>query len=124
MEENVQETFIPETNQNMSKNQAKKRARKLLKKNKKGKPGENAADGKQSKILCKIIERRNRGCKEIETLALCKEYMKIAIMYGNRFGNTKYVINYILRTHKEEEETFHMINYSKTMKEMAKVREI
>ena len=98
-----------------------KKARRKLKKKMKGRPGENGTDGKQSKTLIKIIESSSRGCNEIDILPLCKEYMKICIEYGNRFENTKYVMNYILRTHKEAEETFYKVVATRNMEDLAQV---
>jgi hypothetical protein len=102
----------------------KKRAKKMLKKNKKVKPGAYAVDGKISKHLVKIIESRSEGLKTTNIFPICQEYMRLAIMYGNRFGNTKYVVGYILRTHKEYEDVFLNINAAKSVQEMAKVRKL
>ena len=109
---------IIEIKEGESKNKAKKRAKKLLKKLKESKTDDNKADGKQSKILTKIIETRNGQC---EVYNLCKEYLQIAIECGNKFGNTKYVLNYTLRTHKDDYETFVKVNYARNYQEMAKV---
>ncbi|CAI2369121.1 unnamed protein product [Moneuplotes crassus] len=119
-EETKLEEFKPEVKEGMSKNQAKKRAKKMLKKSKKDNSAQNGTDGKQSKTLARIIETRNHGCNKVEILSLCQEYLKIAIEYGNRFGNTKYTLNYMLRTHKKEEEAFQRVNSARNMKEMAK----
>jgi hypothetical protein len=102
----------------------KKRAKKMLKKNKKAKPGAYAVDGKISKHLVKIIESRSEGCKITNVFPICQEYMRLAIMYGNRFGNTKYVVGYMLRTHKEHEDVFLSISGAKSMQEIAKVKKV
>lgn len=102
----------------------KKRAKKMLKKNKKVKPDAYAVDGKMSKTLVRIFESRSKGCKITDIFPICQEYMKLAIEYGNRYGNTKYVIHYMLKTHKEREDLFLSISGSKNMLDMAKIFEV
>lgn len=88
---------------------------------KKSSSEQKGADGKQSKILAKIIERRNSGCKKVDIIPLCQDYLKLAIEYGNNFGNTKYTLNYMLRTHKDQDVAFNKITSAQNMQELAQV---
>ena len=121
MVEEVKEEITVEEDEGLSKAQIKKRAKKQLKKVKRGKPGNNGVDGKVSKNLVKIIEARSTGCKVNEIVPLLQDYLKLAIEYGNKTGNTRYVIDYVLRTHKECYDLFVQVNGCKTMEDLAKV---
>jgi tRNA-dihydrouridine synthase len=77
---------------------------------------------KFSKNLVKIIERRNENCPKIYNIkSLCKEYVEICIEKGNALGNTKYCLNYILKTHKDQQELFDTINSSKSIDAIAEI---
>ena len=92
-----------------------------LNKIKQGNAEQNAADGKVSKILAKIIETRNSGFQQTDILKICREYMKLWIEYENPFSNSKYALSQMLRTHKEEYEKYVQIWESKSNEELLKV---
>jgi len=60
----------------------------------------NIDDVKISVKLTNAIDKKYNGVT-VDIIPLIKEYIELAIKYGNIFGNTKYVILSILKTHKK-----------------------
>jgi len=74
-------------------------------------------DVQLSNKLAKILEFRYSKT-EIDIIKYIKEYITIALEYGNIFSNTKYVVLYILKTHKKYIKMFQKIQATKNYKEL------
>lgn len=126
MDSLIKEEFpIPESGSDSdsgyTKKQIKKRQRKLLKKIKKSRVDENAKDGKVSTVLAGIIKRRTEGDDPVDITSLLQEYFKIGLQYETPMPNMKYVISYMVRTHKSKEDIYTGVCAAANMKELAKV---
>ncbi len=84
-------------------------------------PNEKSVDDIQISIkLTRAIDKKYNGVK-IDIIPLIKEYIELAIRYGNMFGNTKFVVLSILKTHKKEMEIFQKIQTFKYYDDLIKL---
>jgi hypothetical protein len=80
-------------------------------------------DVKVSNKLSTVFEKKyNKQC--IDIIPIIKDYVEIGMKYGNNVLNTKYVILYILKTHKKHMEVFNKLHHVKTYEEMCGVLEM
>jgi hypothetical protein len=126
LESLIKEEFpIPDSDdgsdKGVTKKQIKKRQRKLLKKIKKSRVDENAKDGKVSTVLANIIKRRTEGDNPVEIILMLQEYFKIGLQYETPMPNMKYVISYMVRTHKSKEDVYTRVCAATTLEQLAKV---
>ena len=80
----------------------------------------NIDDVKISVKLTNAIDKKYNGVT-VDIIPLIKEYIELAIKYGNIFGNTKYVILSILKTHKKEISLFQKIQTIKYYDDLIKI---
>jgi hypothetical protein len=84
-------------------------------------PNEKNVDDIQISVkLTRAIDKKYNGVK-IDIIPLIKEYIELAIRYGNMFGNTKFVVLSILKTHKKEMEIFQKIQTFKYYDDLIKL---
>jgi len=83
----------------------------------------NDSDVKVSYKLTKIFEKKYIN-REIDIVPILREYVEIALKTGNNFHNSKYIVLYILKTHKKYVELFRKIQNSKNYKEMSELLDI
>ena len=67
--------------------------------------------------LTKVLEKKYNN-KKIEIISLIKEFLSLCFKYDNVFGNTKYIILYILKTHRIHSELFKKVQNSKNYSEL------
>lgn len=59
--------------------------------------------------------------KAVDILPIIREFMKLCFKYDNVFGNTKYIVLYILKTHKKMIPLFQQIQKVKTYEELSSI---
>lgn len=74
-------------------------------------------DVKTSLNLAKTMEDKYKG-REIKIIDIIKDYLELAMKTGNNFRNSKYVILYLLKTHKKFIELFQKIQRSNNFGEL------
>ena len=84
---------------------------------------DNPNNLKESKNLAKVLEKKY-GNTELNTINIVKEFILIAEKYENAFHNTKYNALYILKTHKNHQKYFNLIQKTKNYEELKKSLEI
>jgi predicted transport protein len=58
------------------------------------------------------------GNRDVDIISILKEFVEIALEYGNNFFNTKYTALYMLKTHKKHYELFDKIQGMKLYDEI------
>jgi tRNA-dihydrouridine synthase len=99
---------------------------KEIKKNSKNKNKDFNAGGddvQASTKLAKVFENKYKGVF-VDIIPQVKEYIEISLKCGNNFHNTKYVVLYILKTHKKHLMVFQKIQTCKNFIEMCKILEL
>lgn len=67
--------------------------------------------------LARVLDKKYNN-KKIEIIPLIKELLRLCFKYDNVFGNTKYIILYMLKTHRIHSELFKKIQNSKSYSEL------
>ena len=86
--------------------------------------GEKECSNKKSEVqmsvkLTRAIELKYNN-KKIDVLPMVKEFVRNALKYKNIFGNTKYIVLYILKTHRNV-ELFQKIQASKKNEDLIEI---
>ena len=85
----------------------------------------NDIKDEEVKISIKLTKELSKKYnKDIDIIPLVKRYIEICLEYGNNFGNTKYNILYILKTHKKFIELFQKIQKIKEYKNLVELFEL
>jgi hypothetical protein len=93
------------------------------KNNKKADFNAGGDDVQASTKLAKVFENKYKGVF-VDIIPQVKEYIDISLKCGNNFHNTKYVVLYILKTHKKHLAIFQKIQVCKNFIEMCKILEL
>ncbi|CDW87538.1 trna-dihydrouridine synthase 2-like [Stylonychia lemnae] len=75
--------------------------------------------------LVKVFETRYQKYPMlVPILDQVREYFRLCIEFGNHFQNAKYVILYMLKTHKDHFELFKQLQYGRNFQDYARILEI
>ena len=85
----------------------------------------NNKKDEEVKISIKLTKELSKKYnKDIDIIPLVKRYIEICLQYGNNFGNTKYNVLYILKTHKKFIDLFQKIQKIKDYEKLVDLFEL
>lgn len=77
-------------------------------------------DVKVSNKLSTVFDKKYNK-QSIDIIPVIKDYVELAMKCGNNILNTKYVILYILKTHKKHMEVFNVLHHVKNYETICRV---